>query len=110
MTHIDLTRIPWARNLLRNRWPQFLLRAVTLAGFVFTILAGLFGSVVGSHNFAIIFVWIAWWTALKLFFIGGKIMAADDFIHRHESDIVPVVLILCAGISQSYDKPHGINH
>lgn len=74
MTHIDLTRIPWARNLLRNRWPQFLLRAVTLAGFVFTILAGLFGSVVGSHNFAIIFVWIAWWTALKLFFIpfGGR--------------------------------------
>ena len=40
---------------------------------VFTILAGLLGSVVGSHNFAIIFVWVAWWTALKLFFIpfGG---------------------------------------
>jgi polyferredoxin len=30
--------------------------------------------VVGSHNFAIIFVWIAWWTALKLVFIpaGGR--------------------------------------
>jgi Fe-S-cluster-containing hydrogenase component 2 len=74
MTRLDLTRFPWALSLLRSRWPQFLLRAITLAGFVFTILAGLFGSVVGSHNFAIIFVWIAWWTALKLFFIpfGGR--------------------------------------
>ena len=74
MTRLDLTRFPWAQSLLRSRWPQFLLRAVTLAGFVFTILAGLSGSVVGSHNFAIIFVWIAWWTALKLFFIpfGGR--------------------------------------
>jgi hypothetical protein len=74
MTRIDITRFSWADRLLRSRWPQFLLRAVTLAGFIFTILAGLLGSVVGSHNFAIIFVWIAWWTALKLIFIpfGGR--------------------------------------
>jgi hypothetical protein len=71
---IDLYHIPWIRSLLQNRWPQFLIRALTLAGFVFTIVAGLFGSRVGSHNFAIIFVWIAWWTALKLAFIplGGR--------------------------------------
>jgi len=45
-----------------------------LAGFAFTITAGLLGSQVGSHNFAIIFVWIAWWSALKLAFIplGGR--------------------------------------
>jgi polyferredoxin len=51
-----------------------LVRLLTLAGFVFTIAAGLFGSRVGSHNFSIIFVWIAWWTALKLAFIpfGGR--------------------------------------
>ena len=74
MTRLDLTRFPKVNAVLKNRWPQFLLRAVTLAGFTFTILAGLMGSVVGSHNFAIIFVWIAWWTALKLFFIpfGGR--------------------------------------
>src|SRR5512138_3133926 len=55
-------------------FPLFLLRSITLAGFLLTILAGLFGSVVGSHNFAIIFVWIAWWTLLKLGFIplGGR--------------------------------------
>lgn len=74
MTRLDVTRFSWIQTILRSRWPQFLMRAITLAGFVFTILAGLFGSVVGSHNFAIIFVWIAWWTALKLFFIpfGGR--------------------------------------
>lgn len=71
---LELTRLPWLRVLVVSRWPQFLIRAVTLAGFVFTILAGLLGTPVGSHNFAIIFVWIAWWTALKLAFIpfGGR--------------------------------------
>ncbi len=71
---INLYRLPWIRPLLESRWPQFLVRSLTLAGFIFTIVAGLFGSRVGSHNFAIIFVWIAWWTALKLAFIplGGR--------------------------------------
>lgn len=61
-------------RVLRSRWPQFAARTVTLAGFLFTIAAGLFGSQVGSHNFAILFVWIAWWTALKVLFIplGGR--------------------------------------
>jgi polyferredoxin len=74
LIHLDLTRYAWAKNFLCSRWPQFLVRAISLAGFIFTILAGLLGSVVGSHNFAIIFVWIAWWSALKLFFIpfGGR--------------------------------------
>jgi hypothetical protein len=74
LNRLDLTRFSWTQSLLNNRWPQFLLRAIALAGFIFTIIAGLYGSVVGSHNFAIIFVWIAWWTALKLFFIpsGGR--------------------------------------
>ena len=71
---IDLYRVRSIRPFLQSRWPQFLVRSITLAGFIFTISAGLFGSRVGSHNFAIIFVWIAWWTALKLVFIplGGR--------------------------------------
>lgn len=71
---LNLYRIGWLRPLLESRWPQFLVRALALAGFVFAIAAGLFGSVVGSHNFAIIFVWIAWWSAFKLVFIpfGGR--------------------------------------
>jgi ferredoxin len=74
MKRMDLNQSPYIAPLLRNRWPQFLIRAVTLAGFIFTILAGLIGSEVGSNNFAVIFVWIAWWSALKLFFIplGGR--------------------------------------
>jgi polyferredoxin len=74
MGRIDLAHLPWLRPLIESRWPLFLARCITLAGFLFTILVGLFGSPVGSHNFAIIFVWIAWWTALKLLFIplGGR--------------------------------------
>jgi ferredoxin len=71
---LDLTRYKSLAGLLRNPWPQFLIRILALAGFLFTILAGLLGTPVGSHNFAIIFVWIAWWSALKLIFIpfGGR--------------------------------------
>lgn len=71
---LNLYRIPWLRPVLESRWPQFLVRLLALAGFVFAIAAGLFGSAVGSHNFAIIFVWIAWWSAFKLVFIpfGGR--------------------------------------
>ena len=71
---IALSRLPFLRGLVLSRWPLFLARAITLAGFLLTILAGLFGSVVDSRNFAIIFVWIAWWTLLKLVFIpfGGR--------------------------------------
>jgi ferredoxin len=71
---LNLYRVSWLRPLIQSRWPQFLVRALALAGFVFVIAAGLFGSLVGSHNFAIIFVWIAWWSAFKLVFIplGGR--------------------------------------
>ncbi len=71
---LNLYRLPWLRPVIASRWPQFLVRALALAGFVFAMAAGLFGSMVGSHNFAIIFVWIAWWSAFKLVFIplGGR--------------------------------------
>ncbi len=73
-TRINLYRIPWIRTVVESRWPHLTLRGLTLFGFVFTIATALFGSRVGSHNFAIIMVWIAWWTTLKLGFIplGGR--------------------------------------
>jgi polyferredoxin len=73
-TRINLYRIPWLRVVLANPWPQFLMRLVMLMGFLFTIATALLGTRVGSHNFAIIMVWIAWWTTLKLGFIplGGR--------------------------------------
>lgn len=71
---LDLLSLPWLRPLFENPWPLFIVRSIALVGFIFTILAGLVGTPVGSHNFAIIFVWLAWWTALKLVFIpfGGR--------------------------------------
>lgn len=71
---VDLTDVVWLRPLFENPWPLFIARSITLAVFAITILAGLIGTPVGNHNFAIIFVWIAWWTALKLLFIplGGR--------------------------------------
>ena len=39
---------------------------IALAGFLLAILSGLFGTPVGSRNFGIVFVWIAWWAILML--------------------------------------------
>lgn len=104
-SRVNLYRIPWLRSLLKSRWPQFLVRALALACFVFIIAAGLLGSAVGSHNFAIIFVWIAWWTALKLVFIlfGG----------RSWCSICPIPLpgewLQQGGILEKSARPHGLN-
>ena len=66
MTPIELTRIPIVKAALRARWPQFVIRVIALAGFIFAILAGLIGTPVGNHNFSIVFVWIVWWALLML--------------------------------------------
>ena len=69
------------------------------------IVAGLFGSRVGSHNFAIIFVWIAWWTALKLVFI--------PFGGRSWCSLCPIPLpgewLQQGGILEKSARPHGLN-
>lgn len=49
-----------------SRIPQLVLTAAALAGFLLAVVAGTLGTPVGSRNFAIIFVWIAWWAALIL--------------------------------------------
>ncbi len=61
-----LANHPTLKALLRSRWPQFVLTVLALAGFIFAILAGLLGTPVGSRNFSIVFVWIAWWAVLML--------------------------------------------
>lgn len=62
----DLLRSPLLRRLLVARWPQFIVRALALAGFLLAIIAGIAGTPVGNHNFAIVFVWIVWWALLIL--------------------------------------------
>src|SRR5512139_318540 len=66
MTPIELTHNRFVTAALRNRWPQFVIRAITLAGFLFAILSGLIGTPVGNRNFSIVFVWIVWWALLML--------------------------------------------
>lgn len=66
MMRYDLLQIPFMKTMLRSRWPQFLFTAAALGGFVFAVAAGFLGTPVGSRNFAIIFVWIAWWALLML--------------------------------------------
>ena len=60
----ELTRVAWLKALLKSRAFQPALMLLTLFFFVVAILAGLFGTPVGSHNFGIIFVWIVWWALL----------------------------------------------
>jgi len=62
----DLAELPLVKPALRSRWPQFVVRVIALAGFVFAIVAGLAGTPVGSRNFGVVFVWIAWWALLML--------------------------------------------
>ena len=66
MKRLDLLRSPAVASLLRSRWPTLAISLLALAGFVLAIVAGLAGTPVGSRNFGIIAVWIAWWAALIL--------------------------------------------
>ncbi len=71
----ELSSFAWVKSLLKKRWLQQVLILVNLLFFVIIMLAAFFGSPVGNANFAIIYVWIVWWAALKLFLIpiGGRL-------------------------------------
>jgi ferredoxin len=84
MSKIDLTRIPFIKNALKSRYPQLAVFIVMLIGYIFAILAGLVGTPVGSHNFSIVFVWIAWWAIL--------ILVAVPFFGRGWCAVCPIPL------------------
>ena len=84
MAKIELTRSPFIKNTLKNRYPQLAVFIVMLAGYLFAILAGLVGTPVGSHNFSIVFVWIAWWAIL--------ILVAVPFFGRGWCAVCPIPL------------------
>jgi len=75
---LDLMRVPFVRRVLRARAFQWVLTTVTLFFFVLAIVAGFFGTPVGSHNFAIIFVWIVWWALVIVLLVpfGGRLWCA----------------------------------
>jgi polyferredoxin len=84
MAKIEITRIPFIKNALKSRYPQMAVFIVMLAGYIFAILAGLIGTPVGSHNFSIVFVWIAWWAVL--------ILVAVPFFGRGWCAVCPISL------------------
>ncbi|KKM95764.1 hypothetical protein LCGC14_1184970 [marine sediment metagenome] len=62
---VDLfRRVPGLRWLVTRRWFQFAVIFPNLAVFYFFLIAGVFGSPVGSRNIIIVFVWILWWFVL----------------------------------------------
>lgn len=84
VTQLELPRSRRWLGLLRNRWPQLVLRLIALAGFMLAIMAGLLGTPVGNRNFAIIMVWIAWWAVL--------ILVAVPLLGRAWCSICPIPL------------------
>ena len=84
MAKIELTRSPFLKAALKSRYPQLAVLIVMLVGYIFAILAGLVGTPVGSHNFSIVFVWIAWWALL--------ILVAVPFFGRGWCAICPIPL------------------
>lgn len=84
MAKIELTRNPFIKNALKSRYPQLAIFIVMLVGYIFAILAGLIGTPVGSHNFSIVFVWIAWWAVL--------ILVAVPFFGRGWCTVCPIPL------------------
>jgi hypothetical protein len=79
---MNILRYPLIKTLLKSRWPQFIVMLVALAGFLLAILSGFFGTPVGSRNFGIVFVWIAWWAILML--------VAVPFLGRGWCSICPI--------------------
>ena len=84
MARIELTRIPFLKTGLKSRYPQLAVFIIMLVGYIFAILAGLVGTPVGSHNFSIVFVWIAWWAIL--------ILVAVPFFGRGWCAVCPIPL------------------
>ncbi len=70
-----LDRVPWLKRILKLRSFQFLVIFPNFVFFYLFILSAFWGSPVGNRNIAIIFVWIAWWFALKAFLVpfGGRL-------------------------------------
>jgi polyferredoxin len=81
---MELTRLPVLKSALKSRYPQLAVFIVMLVGYIFAILAGLIGTPVGSHNFSIVFVWIAWWAIL--------ILVAVPFFGRGWCAVCPIPL------------------
>ncbi len=57
-------KFPLLKRMVKARSFQFWMVLPNLLLFYLFILAGLFGTPIGSHNIIIVFVWILWWFVL----------------------------------------------
>ena len=108
MSTLELTASARLKGLLKNRYIQMAVLVLMLAGYVVAIVAGVVGSPVGSSNFSIVFVWIAWWAALILVAVPllGRGVGPDDLIATATALTVETVAERCgfgsaAGSSRS---------
>ena len=102
----EITRVYALKAALKSRYPQLAVMVAMLAGYLFAILAGLVGTPVGSHNFSIVFVWIAWWAVL--------ILVAVPFLGRGWCAVCPIPLPgewiqRGAVLNPPGGKPRGLN-
>jgi polyferredoxin len=88
----ELTGIPIVKKVLKSRWLQWSLMAITLPFFLLAILTGFFGTPAGNRNFGIVFVWIVWWALVILLLIpfAGRLWCAmcpipapGEWLQRH---------------------------
>ncbi len=84
MNKVELTSNKFVKGLLKNRYPQLGIFIVMLVGYILAMLAGVIGTPVGSQNFSIVFVWIAWWAVL--------ILVAVPFFGRGWCAVCPIPL------------------
>ncbi|MDE3166753.1 MAG: 4Fe-4S binding protein [Acidobacteriota bacterium] len=68
-------KFPFLKRAVKSRGFQFWLVLPNLVLFYLFILAGLFGTPIGSHNIIIVFVWIMWWFLLIAVLVpfGGRV-------------------------------------
>lgn len=57
-------KIPFLKTIAKQRWLQFVIVFPTLIFFYLFLLAGIFGTPVGTKNIIVVFVWIIWWIML----------------------------------------------
>ncbi len=122
---VDLFKtIPLLEWAVKKRSFHFLVILPGLLFFYLFLLSALWGSPVGNRNIAIIFVWILWWTLLKLVFVplGGRIWclvcplpAPGEWLARKTLSAVRVLDKPLKGIRHRYlglnkDWPRGFNN
>jgi len=66
---LNLLRIRPVKRLLSWRGFQFTLQLPNVLVYLLVILTGLYGTQVGSDNFATVITWIVWWSAIIFTFV-----------------------------------------